>query len=233
VEAVQPPEMMLGDIEIISGSGVRRLATALSPGSLLPDSESGSELPHSIEGKFAGEPEELELTFAVREVESRTDLEAKNVDAYLEQMIRLLRMDGVRFPDNKQMRFTRLEALNTAEPGLQAEGRWVPEGQTDPDPEGKTTVCVAYGPQYGPVTAKMVEDVICSANRMGYDDLVIAGFSFDGPAQAVIEEVKLAGSLARPACWLEELKPASELAEWQSGSELPHSKRGNGARLAS
>jgi adenine-specific DNA-methyltransferase len=162
VEAVQPPEMMLGDVELVDLG----------------------------EGKFGGEPEELEFTFAVREVESRTDLEAKNVDAYLEQMIRLLRMDGVRFPDNKQMQFTRLEPLKTVEPGLQAEGRWTPEGQADPDPEGKATVCVAYGPQYGPVTAKMVEDVIRSANRMGYDDLVIAGFSFDGPAQAVIEEAQ-------------------------------------------
>jgi adenine-specific DNA-methyltransferase len=205
VEAVQPPEMMLGDVEIISGSGVRQLAAAVPPGSLLAEPESGSELPQSKEGRFAGEPEELELTFAVREVESRIDLEAKNVDAYLEQMIRLLRMDGVRFPDNKQMHFTRLEPLRTVEPGLQAEGRWVPGEnggrapekrqqaaavQTDSDPEGKATVCVAYGPQYGPVTAKMVEDVIRSANRMGYDDLVIAGFSFDGPAQAVIEEAQ-------------------------------------------
>ncbi len=192
VEAVQPPEMMLGDVEVID----------------LGD------------GKFGGEPEELDGTFAVREVEARTDLEAKNIEAYLEQMIRLLRMDGVRFPDNKQMRFTRLEQLRVAEPGLQAEGRWVPEKngakdkdgghrlepdgghrleangghrpplQEDMDPEGKATVCVAFGPQYGPVTAKMVEDVIRSANRMGYDDLVIAGFSFDGPAQAVIEEAQ-------------------------------------------
>jgi len=36
----------------------------------------------------------------------------------------------------------------------------------------------------------LVEDVIRSANRMGYDDLVIAGFSFDGPAQAVVEEAQ-------------------------------------------
>jgi adenine-specific DNA-methyltransferase len=182
VEAVQPPEMTLGDVELVDVG----------------------------EGRFGGEPGELEETFTVREVESRTDLEAKNIDAYLEQMIRLLRMDGVRFPDNKQMRFTRLEQLRVAEPGLQAEGRWIPEKngakdkdggkekngghrpplQEDADPEGKATVCVAFGPQYGPVTAKMVEDVIRSANRMGYDDLVIAGFSFDGPAQAVIEEAQ-------------------------------------------
>lgn len=162
VEAVQPPEMTLGDVELVDLG----------------------------EGKFGGGPEELEDTFAVREIESRADLEAKNIEAYLEQMIRLLRIDGVRFPDNKEMNFTRLESLKTVEPGLHAEGRWTPAGQSDSDPEGKAMVCVAFGPQYGPVTAKMVEEVIRSANRLGYDDLVIAGFSFDGAAQAVIEEAR-------------------------------------------
>ena len=66
----------------------------------------------------------------------------------------------------------------------------MPDADEDPDPDGRAMVAVAFGPQYGPVTAKMVEDVIRSTNRMGYDDLVIAGFSFDGPAQAVIEEIK-------------------------------------------
>ena len=34
----------------------------------------------------------------------------------------------------------------------------------------------------------MVEDCIRAANRKGYDDLVFAGFSFDGAAQAVIQD---------------------------------------------
>ncbi|MGH9618657.1 MAG: site-specific DNA-methyltransferase, partial [Bryobacteraceae bacterium] len=42
-------------------------------------------------------------------------------------------------------------------------------------------------PQYGPITAKMVEETIRPAARR-YEDLVFAGFSFDGPAQAAIEE---------------------------------------------
>ena len=49
-------------------------------------------------------------------------------------------------------------------------------------------MAAAFGPQYGPVTAQQVEQLIRAAARRGYDDLVIAGFNFDGAAQAVIDE---------------------------------------------
>jgi adenine-specific DNA-methyltransferase len=169
VEAVQPPEMSLSDIT--------------------------AEIPAA---EFDGAPEELEDTFefeqgskprTLRVVETRADLDIRNLDAYLDKMIRLLRQDGVRFPNNKQMSFTRLERLNTDAAGFHAEGRWTPEGEKDADPEGPATVCVAFGPQYGPVTARMVENLIRPAYRY-YDDLVIAGFSFDGAAQTVIEEAQ-------------------------------------------
>jgi adenine-specific DNA-methyltransferase len=65
----------------------------------------------------------------------------------------------------------------------------VPEGDEDPDPEGRAEVCVVFGPQYGPVTASQVELAIRAASRGGYDDLVLAAFTFDGPAQAIIEDV--------------------------------------------
>lgn len=126
---------------------------------------------------IGGAPEELEDTF-----------DAKNVDSYLDEMTRLLRMDGVRFPNNRELKFSRLQRLAGQSGGLHAEGRWHADGEADDDPEGKATVAVGFGPQYGPVTAKQVEDLIRSASRQGYDALVIAGFSFDGPAQAVIEE---------------------------------------------
>jgi adenine-specific DNA-methyltransferase len=155
VEAVQPPEVSLGQVL------------------LRPE-----------EGMFDGEPESLEDTFAAGAKE------AKNVEAYLDQMIRLLRTDGVRFPNNKQMRFTRLDPLEGNETGLHAEGRWTLIGEPDPDPEGRATVCAGFGPQYGPVTAPQVEELIRAASRRGYDDLVIAGFNFDGAAQAVIQETQ-------------------------------------------
>jgi adenine-specific DNA-methyltransferase len=143
-------------------------------------------LDEETDGKFDGGPEQIEGTFEA----GPRQTEAKNVEAYLDQMIRLLRMDGVRFPDNKQMRFTRLEAIHGGASGLHAEGRWVADGEKDDDAEGRATLCVAFGPQYGPVTAKQVEELVRSANRRGYDGLVVAGFSFDGPAQAVIEEAQ-------------------------------------------
>lgn len=156
VEAVQPPEMSLGD------------ATVVDPG-------------------FGGEPDELGGTFVLREVQMGES--AQNLEAYLSNMVGLLRMDGVRFPDNKQNRFTRLDAIyaSGSSAGIHAEGRWVSLNEQDADPEGEATVGVVFGPQYGPITAKMIEEVIRPAARR-YDDLVFAGFSFDGPAQAAIDE---------------------------------------------
>jgi adenine-specific DNA-methyltransferase len=156
VEAVQPPEMSLGDAAIVDTG-------------------------------FAGQPDELEGTFAIREVQMGES--AQNLEAYLSKMVDLLRMDGVRFPDNKQKKFTRLDAIYATgrSAGIHAEGRWVNVGETDAEPEGEATVGVVFGPQYGPITAKMIEEVIRPAARR-YDDLVFAGFSFDGTGQAAIDE---------------------------------------------
>jgi adenine-specific DNA-methyltransferase len=160
VEAVQPPELSLGDV-----------IDMLSP--------------------IGGAPDSLD-TFApartVRVVHAKNEFEVQNVEAYLDQMVKMLRMDGVRFPDNKQRDFSRLERISGTGGGIQAEGRWVNKGEADTDPEGQATVAVAFGPQYGPVTAKQVEELIRACRR--YDDLMVAGFSFDGPAQAVINEAQ-------------------------------------------
>lgn len=158
VEAVQPPEMMLGAAETVT-----------------------------VE-EFDGTPEEMTTFEALREVETRADQEAQNIEAYLDQMMRLLKMDGVRFPNNKELRFHRLELVLDGSV-IHAEGRWS-NGETDKDPEGKANIGVVFGPQYGPITAMQVEEAIRQANRRGYDQLVLAGFSFDGAAQAVINEAQ-------------------------------------------
>jgi adenine-specific DNA-methyltransferase len=142
VEAVQPPELNLGDVI----------------------------------GEFSGAPGELDGTFVMREVTRTNEFEVKNVEAYLDEMTRLLKNDGVRFPNNKEMVFSRLARLADSS-GIHAEGRWVPKGHTDSDPDGTATVGVVFGPQYGPFTDAMLEKVIKPAGRR-YDDLVIAGFSF-------------------------------------------------------
>ncbi len=49
-------------------------------------------------------------------------------------------------------------------------------------------MAVSFGPQYGPITAKQVEECLREAYRRGFDDLVFAGFTFDGAAQAIIQE---------------------------------------------
>jgi adenine-specific DNA-methyltransferase len=92
VEAVQPPEMSLGDaIEVTTG-------------------------------QFAGEPDELGETFVIREVQVGES--AQNVEAYLAKMVDLLKMDGVRFPDNKHLKFTRLDPIYASggAAGIHAEG---------------------------------------------------------------------------------------------------------------
>ncbi len=112
---------------------------------------------------------------------------AANLRAYLVQMYALLKQDGVTFLDNKSKIFSRLDPL--FESGrtdcLHAEGRWIGRGDVDPDLDGPTTVGVVFGPQYGPISAQMVEDVIRPAARR-YDDLIFAGFAFDGEAVEAI-----------------------------------------------
>ncbi len=127
------------------------------------------------ESPIVGAPERLE-TFG--EEEGPIETEAQNAEAYLDRMTRLLREDGVRFPDNKVMRFKALAALSDGSI-LHAKGAWG---------EGQDERQVAFGPQYGPMTAIMVEDGIRVAARRGFDDLAFAAFGFDGAAQAAIQE---------------------------------------------
>ena len=188
VEAVQPPEMSLGDAKVVTVD------------------------------EFEGAPDEME-TFEMRMVETRADQEAQNLDAYLDQMIRYLKMDGVLFPNNKTMKFHRLEPVMDGSV-IHAEGRWA-NGGADADPEGRANVGVVFGPQYGPITAMQVEEAIRQANRRGYDHLVLAGFSFDGTAQAVIAEgshpkLKVHSAHIRP-----DVNPAmAGLLKEQPGSQL-------------
>ncbi|MBI3734304.1 MAG: site-specific DNA-methyltransferase [Chloroflexi bacterium] len=126
------------------------------------------------ESPIGGQPDSLP-TFEAADPAA----EPANAEAYLDKMVRLLRQDGVRFPDNKAQKFLRLEPL--AHSILHAEGEW---GNGD----GPRRVAVSFGPQYGPITAKQVEECIRSASRRGCDDLVFAGFTIDAAAQAAIQD---------------------------------------------
>ena len=124
---------------------------------------------------IGGEPEEVSDTFEP----GGAGHEPTNAEAYLDGMIRLLQNDGVRFPNNKTMKFAALDPLEGDI--LHAEGSW--EGN-----DAERNVAVVFGPQHGPVTAMQVEDCLPIASRRGYDELVFAGFSFDGAAQAAIQD---------------------------------------------
>ena len=124
---------------------------------------------------IGGEPEEELDTFETDGVEH----EPTNVEAYLDRMMRLLRNDGVGFPNNQRMKFETLEPLEGDI--LHAEGNWENDAE-------ERQVAVVFGPQDGPVTAMQVEQCISIASKRGYQDLVFAGFSFDGAAQAAIQD---------------------------------------------
>ena len=135
------------------------------------------------ESPIGGEPAEALETFdsvgepsRSRNAVGTSTATPPNAEAHLTDMIRLLRQDGVRFPNNQTMQFAALDALEGSL--LHAEGRW--EGT-------ERTVAVTFGPQHGPVTALQVSRCLRIAAQRGYDELVFAGFSFDGAAQAAIQ----------------------------------------------
>ena len=87
-----------------------------------------------------GEPDEELDTFE----SGSNGSESTNAGAYLDSMIRMLRNDGVRFPNNRTMKFATLDALEADV--LHAKGGWENDA-------AEREVAVAFGPQHGPVTA--------------------------------------------------------------------------------
>jgi adenine-specific DNA-methyltransferase len=136
------------------------------------------ELSLGEEGLFDPTPDEFEA-----DEQFTAPSGDRNVQSYLTQMLQHLRGDGVTFLDNKRRRFTSLESLFEDASGslIHAEGSW--DGV---EGSGPNTVAITFGPQHGPVTALQVEEAIRAAKR--YDELVIAGFSFDAEAWAAVEE---------------------------------------------
>jgi len=172
IAASADPEELVDKPEV--KRGVTRVSGPFTVEAVLPPEERLDAEPSPVDG-----PDD---DLAIFDANHHTDgaVAATNAAAYLEQMVKLLRADGVRFPDNKVASFTRLDPLDGDI--LHAEGEW--ESGDGPN----RRVAVTIGPQYGPVTARLVEDCLWTASRRGYDDLVVAGFSFDAAAQALIQD---------------------------------------------
>ena len=155
---------------------------------------------------------------------------SSNADTFHHNMIRLLRNDGVRFQGNGAAKFTRLEPLEDGST-LHAEGEW--EGA---ESGGETRVGVSFGPQYGPVTARQVEQCVRIAAMRGYDALLFAGFSFDGAAQAAIQadahpELRVHMALISPDVNMGDLLKQTKDSGLFSVSGLPRTsltRQGNG-----
>lgn len=159
VELVDQPEVE---------KGVVRVSGPFTVEAVMP-----IELSDGGEPGFAGAPEGELDTFDASEV--------VNAEAFVDKIVRLLVQDGVRFPDNHTMKFTRLQRIEGSV-ALHAEGEWT-NGEG-----GVRHVVVSIGPEHGPVTAYQVEEALREAYRRGADDIVFAGFSFDGAAQAAIQD---------------------------------------------
>lgn len=155
---------------------ILRVCSPFTVEGVIPSEES---IDFEGESPIGGAPEELEAFDSVDAAVEDSKSEPQNAEAYVDKIIRLLRQDGVLFPNNKSIKFDRIEAYTS--PGLHAEGAWTSDGE-------EKSVGIVVAPQYGSLTAKMVEEGIRFAAKRGFDELVFAGFSFDGAAQAAIQE---------------------------------------------
>ena len=156
--------------------GVTRVSGPFTVEGVMPVEETAHEA-----SPIVGAPSEDLKTFPSQDDSAAN--EPQNAEAFIDRIIRYLRADGVRFPNNKVAGFLRLEAMAGNAGFLHAEGDWKTNGD---EPQ---RVAVSVGPQFGPVTAYQVEEALRSAFRYSFDHLVFAGFSFDGAAQAAIQAV--------------------------------------------
>ena len=130
----------------------------------------------SPDSPIIGEPESLPVDDDEGDGRAAAVL---NAGAYTDNLISLLRQDGITFPGGKKLMIPDL--VSRAGQFLHAEGHAGVNG-------GEQFVAVSFGPQYGPVTVQQVEQAMRQANRAGFDLLVFCGFAFEAAATAAIDE---------------------------------------------
>ncbi len=152
--------------------------------------------PFTVEGVI---PEELSLsedgsvtdhTPNAFEADDQLDADRsrqQNAIAYIQRMIDKLRADGVTFPNNRRMTFSRVESLVDGGEMSGVHARAIETGEED------ATVGIIFGPEFGPVTAQQIEAAVRRAKY--YDDIVIAGFAFAPEATAEVENIMSSGRM--------------------------------------
>ena len=169
IEANAEQEELVDQPEVIKG--VVRVSGPFTVESVRPPEDS---LKGEYSPPIAGDPGDLE-TF-----EPPEKLQADNAASHIDRMLSLLREDGITFLGNKFVKLTGLARIESS--FLHAEAEFISDdGQVH-------HVAIAIGPEFGSVPAFQVEETMRLAHRRGYDDLVIAGFSFDAGAQRFIQE---------------------------------------------
>ena len=110
----------------------------------------------------------------------KVSLPANVASDYVNTVIGLVSKDGITFPGGKYMELANVRPIDSAG-FLHAEAQVKQNGDF-------ARVALSFGPRYGPVTARQVEEAVRSAYMMGFDVIVFAGFSFDPEASATIQK---------------------------------------------
>lgn len=98
------------------------------------------------------------------------------------ELVNLLRIDGVRLPGGRHLRF--LSLAPTADGGqVHAEGEYEEAGEP-------RRIAVSFGPLHGPISARQVEDVLREAVFQPYHAILFAGFAIDGSAQQYVQNYR-------------------------------------------
>jgi adenine-specific DNA-methyltransferase len=146
--------------------------------------------PFTVEGVI---PEELSLAedgsvadltpneFESEEQRDEDRTRQQNANAYIHRMISKMSADGVTFPNNRRMQFSRVESLVDGGAMSGVHARAVEVGKDD------ATVGIIFGPEFGPVTAQQIEAAVRRAKY--YDDIIIAGFAFAPEATAEVKNI--------------------------------------------
>src|SRR5450759_1291138 len=161
----------------------------------LPDrSKSRVAGPYTVEQipSFGIDPVEAELyePETLAEDDRRDDIRHRSESdpvRSIGELVDLLRIDGVRLPGGRKLDFVSLAP--TADGGLIHA-----EGEFDEADEHRR-IAVSFGPLYGPIGARQVEDVLRDVTLMPYRAVLFAGFTFDDSAISYLQNYRMPKNL--------------------------------------
>ncbi len=189
--------------------GVVRVSGPFTVESVRPLEDSMIGAVHEEPSPIGGAPDVLQETFDNEETED-TSRDISNASSHIDRMIALLRHDGVRFPNNKHLIFTRLDPVDAE--FIHAEGT--------PVDQAERRVAVVVGPEHGAITGYQVERAKISAYQRGYDEVIFAGFAFDASSQDRIQEAQaIAESGGGPLFHMAHIRPDVLMGDLLKGNK--------------